>query len=100
MRQSYLKKHEGNFVKVIRVFQVKHSFFDLPMNEPAFPMNNFLLIPAKVVIYFPTVFPNFILFTVAIPERRFVFTTKQVTRKSLFPPCLIEHIPLSPIKMT
>ena len=29
------------------------------------------------------------------------FTTKQVTRKVLLPPCLIEHIPLSQIiKMT
>ena len=27
-------------------------------------------------------------------------TTKQVVRKVLFPPCLIEHIPLSQIKMT
>ena len=27
-------------------------------------------------------------------------TTKQVARKVLFPPCLIEHIPLSQIKMT
>ena len=27
-------------------------------------------------------------------------TTKQVARKVLFPPCLIEHIPLSEIKMT
>ena len=27
-------------------------------------------------------------------------TTKQVIRKVLFPPCLIEHIPLSQIKMT
>ena len=26
-------------------------------------------------------------------------TTKQVARKVLFPPCLIEHIPLSQIKM-
>ena len=27
-------------------------------------------------------------------------TTKQVARKVLFPPCLIEHSPLSQIKMT
>ena len=27
-------------------------------------------------------------------------TTKQFARKALFPPCLIEHIPLSQIKMT
>ena len=27
-------------------------------------------------------------------------TTKQVARKVLFSPCLIEHIPLSQIKMT
>ena len=27
-------------------------------------------------------------------------TTKQVARKVLFPPCLIEHIPISQIKMT
>ena len=27
-------------------------------------------------------------------------TTKQVARKMLFPPCLIEHIPLSQIKTT
>ena len=27
-------------------------------------------------------------------------TTKQVARKVLLPPCLIEHIPLSQIKMT
>ena len=27
-------------------------------------------------------------------------TTKQVVRKVLFPPCLIEHIPLSQIKLT
>ena len=27
-------------------------------------------------------------------------TTKQVANKVLFPPCLIEHIPLSQIKMT
>ena len=27
-------------------------------------------------------------------------TTKQVAREVLFPPCLIEHIPLSQIKMT
>ena len=27
-------------------------------------------------------------------------TIKQVARKVLFPPCLIEHIPLSQIKMT
>ena len=27
-------------------------------------------------------------------------TTKKVARKVLFPPCLIEHIPLSQIKMT
>ena len=27
-------------------------------------------------------------------------TTKQVARKVLFPPCLIEHIPLSQIKIT
>ena len=27
-------------------------------------------------------------------------TTKQVVRKVVFPPCLIEHIPLSQIKMT
>ena len=27
-------------------------------------------------------------------------TTKQVARKVLFPPCLIQHIPLSQIKMT
>ena len=27
-------------------------------------------------------------------------TMKQVARKVLFPPCLIEHIPLSQIKMT
>ena len=26
-------------------------------------------------------------------------TTKQVAKKMLCPPCLIEHIPLSPIKM-
>ena len=28
-----------------------------------------------------------------------VLITKQVARKLLFPPCLIEHIPLSPIKI-
>ena len=76
-----------------------HSFFDLPRNEPAFPINNFLLIPAKDMICFPTVFRNFILLTVAIPNRCFVFTTKQVSREVLFPPCLIEHIPLSPMKI-
>ena len=27
-------------------------------------------------------------------------TTTQVAREVLFPPCLIEHIPLKPIKMT
>ena len=27
-------------------------------------------------------------------------TTKQVARKVLFPPCLIEHVPLPPINMT
>ena len=27
-------------------------------------------------------------------------TIKLVVRKLLFPPCLVEHIPLSPIKMT
>ena len=29
-----------------------------------------------------------------------VLTTKQVARKVLFPPCLIEHFPLSQINMT
>ena len=29
-----------------------------------------------------------------------VLATKQVARKVLFPPCLLEHTPLSPIKMT
>ena len=28
------------------------------------------------------------------------YTIKQVARKVLFPPCVIEHIPLSQIKMT
>ena len=27
-------------------------------------------------------------------------TIKQVARKALFPPCLIQHVPLSHIKMT
>ena len=35
---------------------------------------NFLPIPAKVVIYFPTVLCNFILFIIAIPDSSFVFT--------------------------
>ena len=30
----------------------------------------------------------------------YALTTKQVRRKVLLPPCLIEHIPLSQIKMT
>ena len=32
-----------------------YGFFDLPRNYRAFPINNFLLIPVKVVICFPAV---------------------------------------------
>ena len=49
-----------------------YGFLDLPRSLPAFPINGFLLIPTIVVIYFPTVFCNFILFPIAIPDRSFV----------------------------
>ena len=67
----YFRKHVENFVNVIRNLQIMYGFFDLPRNWPAFPINNFLLIPAKVAIWFPTVFCNFILITIA--DRSFVF---------------------------
>ena len=50
-----------------------YSFFDLLKDEPAFFINNFLLIPAKVAVCFPTMFCNFILFTIAIRDRSFAF---------------------------
>ena len=66
-------KHAGNFVNVIKILQRMYSFFDLTRNYLDFPIKNFLLIPAKVVICFPTVFDNFILFTATIADRPFVF---------------------------
>ena len=42
-----------------------HRFFDLPRNQPAFPVNNFFLITAEVVFCFPTVFCDFILMIIA-----------------------------------
>ena len=58
---------------MIRILQRMYGCFDLPRNQPAFPTNNFLLIPAKVVICFPTMFYNFIPITIATPDRSFVF---------------------------
>ena len=46
---------------MIKILQRIYGLFDLPGNQPPFPINKFLLIPAKVVIFFPTVFHNFIL---------------------------------------
>ena len=39
-----------------------YRFFDLRRSLHAFPTNNFLLILAKIVIFFTTLFRNFILF--------------------------------------
>ena len=47
------------------------KFLDLPKNQSAFPIKNFLLIPAKVAIFFPTMFRNLILFTIVILEKSF-----------------------------
>ena len=61
-----------------------YGFFDLLRNSPALPINNFLLIPAKVVICFPTVFCNFIPITIAIPDRSFVFIRTRFYRSFRF----------------
>ena len=46
-----------------------YGFFDLPRNAPAFRINKALLIAAKAVVRFPTVFCNFILITILIPDK-------------------------------
>ena len=46
--EAIFQEAVGNFVIVIRILQRMYGFFDLPpRNCPAFPINNFLLIPAK-----------------------------------------------------
>ena len=50
-----------------------YSFPDLARNYPAFSINNFLLIPPKVVICFPKLFHNFILSAFAWKAKRFAF---------------------------
>ena len=62
-RKPYFRKHIENFVNLIRFLWPLETFL----------INNFLLIPAKVVIYFLTVFRNFILFIISISDRSFVF---------------------------
>ena len=62
-----------NFVDVIRIFERIYTIFHLSINKPAFPIKNFLLISGKVVMCFPKVFCNFILFTIVISDRYFVF---------------------------
>ena len=73
IRKPYFRKHVENFANVIRKLPRLYSFSDLPRSQPAFPLNNFLLIPGKVVICFPIMFFNFILVTMATPDRSFVF---------------------------
>ena len=68
-RYPYFRKHVGNFINVIRILQRMYGFFDLPRNAPAFRINKVLLIAAKAVVRFPTVFCNFILITILIPDR-------------------------------
>ena len=43
------------------------------------------MLPAKIVIWFQTVFHSFILFIVGIPGRSFVFTWTQIQRPYRFP---------------
>ena len=57
-----------------------YGFFDLPRNWPTFLINNFLLIPAKAVIWLPTMSRNFILFAIANPDRSFVLICTQFWR--------------------
>ena len=49
-----------------------YILFELPRNKPAFSINNFVLVPAKVVIFFPTVFRGFVLFRITVFGRPFV----------------------------
>ena len=55
----------------------KECIISLIFRETCFPYSNFLLILAKALICFPTVFRSCILFTIAIPDWSFVFIWKR-----------------------
>ena len=57
-----------------------YSFFVLPRSWPAFTINSFRLIPAKVVLYFQTLFCSFILVTIVSPDWYFMFILMQFQR--------------------
>ena len=42
------------------------------------PINNFLLLPLKVTIWFPAVFSSFILITITVPDRSFLLIWTQI----------------------
>ena len=77
MFQPSFRKHVVNCVNVTWILQRTYCFLDFHMNSLADPINNFLLIPAKAMILFSTVFCNVIFFTIAIPNRFLMFTWTQ-----------------------
>ena len=54
------------------ILQTMYNFFGFPGNCPAFPINEPLLLPVKVGIFFPTVICVFIFSSIAIFNRSFM----------------------------